>query len=93
MVFTEEAPVDSFVEDSNLSQTVQAQFNGMFPHILGEYRLSPKIRFLVQRHTPRIYALIAVSLFFLFNPASVIFYPYMLVFHAVSLLHQFTPHI
>jgi len=29
MVFTEEAPVDSFVEDSNLSQTVQAQFNGI----------------------------------------------------------------
>ncbi|KAJ3516692.1 hypothetical protein NLJ89_g960 [Agrocybe chaxingu] len=28
MVFTEEAPVDSFVEGSNLSQTVQAQFNG-----------------------------------------------------------------
>jgi len=28
MVFTEEAPVDSFVEDSNLSQTVQAQFSG-----------------------------------------------------------------
>lgn len=28
MVFTEEAPVDSYVEDSNLSQTVQAQFNG-----------------------------------------------------------------
>ncbi|KAF8957256.1 kinase-like domain-containing protein [Flammula alnicola] len=28
MVFTEEAPVDSFVEDSKLSQTVQAQFNG-----------------------------------------------------------------
>jgi serum/glucocorticoid-regulated kinase 2 len=28
MVFTEEAPVDSFVEDSKLSQTVQAQFSG-----------------------------------------------------------------
>jgi serum/glucocorticoid-regulated kinase 2 len=28
MIFTEEAPVDSFVEDSKLSQTVQAQFNG-----------------------------------------------------------------
>jgi len=27
-VFTTEAPVDSFVEDSNLSQTVQAQFSG-----------------------------------------------------------------
>ncbi|PPQ96680.1 hypothetical protein CVT26_010309 [Gymnopilus dilepis] len=31
MVFTEEAPVDSFVEDSNLSQTVQAQFSGKKP--------------------------------------------------------------
>lgn len=30
MIFTEEAPVDSFVEDSKLSQTVQAQFNGTF---------------------------------------------------------------
>lgn len=29
-VFTEEAPIDSFVENSNLSQTVQAQFTGMF---------------------------------------------------------------
>ncbi|KAG5648339.1 hypothetical protein DXG03_004911 [Asterophora parasitica] len=28
-VFTTEAPVDSFVEDSNLSQTVQDQFSGM----------------------------------------------------------------
>ncbi|KAF8645144.1 hypothetical protein AX16_007972 [Volvariella volvacea WC 439] len=27
-VFTTEAPVDSYVEDSNLSQTVQAQFSG-----------------------------------------------------------------
>jgi len=27
-VFTAEAPVDSYVEDSNLSQTVQAQFSG-----------------------------------------------------------------
>ncbi|KAF9468505.1 AGC/Akt protein kinase [Collybia nuda] len=27
-VFTTEAPIDSFVEDSNLSQTVQAQFSG-----------------------------------------------------------------
>lgn len=27
-VFTEEAPIDSFVENSNLSQTVQAQFTG-----------------------------------------------------------------
>lgn len=30
MVFTEEAPVDSYVEDSNLSQTVQAQFDGVY---------------------------------------------------------------
>ena len=30
MVFTEEAPIDSFVEDSKLSQTVQAQFSGTF---------------------------------------------------------------
>ena len=29
MVFTEEEPVDSFVDDSNLSKTVQDQFNGM----------------------------------------------------------------
>jgi len=29
MVFTDEAPIDSYVEDSNLSQTVQAQFSGM----------------------------------------------------------------
>lgn len=28
-VFTEEAPVDSYVENSNLSSTVQAQFSGM----------------------------------------------------------------
>jgi len=27
-VFTDEAPVDSYVEDSKLSQTVQAQFDG-----------------------------------------------------------------
>lgn len=29
-VFTAEAPIDSFVEGSNLSQTVQAQFSGEF---------------------------------------------------------------
>jgi hypothetical protein len=29
MVFTEEEPVDSFVDDSNLSKTVQDQFNGI----------------------------------------------------------------
>lgn len=29
-VFTEEAPVDSFVENSNLSSTVQAQFSGAY---------------------------------------------------------------
>ena len=29
MVFTGEEPVDSFVDDSNLSKTVQDQFNGM----------------------------------------------------------------
>ena len=29
MVFTEEEPVDSFVDDSNLSKTVQDQFSGM----------------------------------------------------------------
>ena len=28
-VFTEEDPIDSFVEDSNLSKTVQDQFSGM----------------------------------------------------------------
>lgn len=33
-VFTAEAPVDSFVEDSNLSQTVQAQFSGEFCSVI-----------------------------------------------------------
>lgn len=38
MVFTEEAPVDSFVEDSKLSQTVQAQFSGK---LIRPFRLTP----------------------------------------------------
>lgn len=33
-VFTTEAPVDSFVEDSNLSQTVQARFTGKPFHMM-----------------------------------------------------------
>jgi len=61
----------------------------LFPHILGESGLTPKIfRFLVQRHTPCIYALISV---FHLTPTSVILDLYTLVFHAVSLLHQFIP--
>lgn len=43
MVFTEEAPVDSFVEDSKLSQTVQAQFDGMFLFLFSLPLLSPLI--------------------------------------------------
>ena len=55
MIFTEEAPVDSFVEDSKLSQTVQAQFNGTFiGHLLTSssdlWLLSASLRILLQRN-------------------------------------------
>lgn len=49
-VFTEEAPIDSYVENSNLSSTVQAQFSGTFGcySLFSDTRLITFIRFLLQ---------------------------------------------
>lgn len=61
MVFTEEAPVDSYVEDSNLSQTVQAQFNGMSLRITPSLfcLMLPSQRLLVQWNTSHAHTLIS----------------------------------
>lgn len=52
-VFTTEAPVDSYVEDSNLSQTVQDQFSGAFRFPFFFLLAEPRIvasRLLLQWH-------------------------------------------
>lgn len=60
MVFTEEAPVDSYVEGSNLSQTVQAQFDGMsLQPALSLYLIYPFTRLLLQRNPSHVHTLIS----------------------------------
>ena len=54
MVFTGEEPVDSFVDDSNLSKTVQDQFNGMSfskHEVLSQQFTHPR-RVFIQRQPP-----------------------------------------
>lgn len=50
-VFTEEDPIDSFVEDSNLSKTVQDQFSGTTHDIRQQGQLMIfSCRLFLQRH-------------------------------------------